>query len=69
MNNDTVDIFGAAEMTHFKPSSLRVMRHRGYGPRSFKLGGKLLYRIDDLEKWIAKQYETTSVGDDVAVNQ
>jgi predicted DNA-binding transcriptional regulator AlpA len=41
-------------------STLRYWRHRGEGPRSFLLGGRVAYKVDDVEIWIEQQYN----GDD-----
>lgn len=42
-------------------NTLAWWRHVGRGPRWFKPGGRrVLYRREDLDAWIAEQYETTS---------
>ncbi|MEJ7649408.1 MAG: helix-turn-helix domain-containing protein [Nakamurella sp.] len=46
-----------AEMTRLPLGTLRYMRHCGTGPRSFKLGRRVLYRQGDVEAWIASQYQ------------
>jgi predicted DNA-binding transcriptional regulator AlpA len=46
-----------SKMLHDKPlSTLRYWRHIGYGPKSFKLGGRVLYKANDVEQWIEEQY-------------
>nr|WP_255525346.1 helix-turn-helix domain-containing protein [Mycolicibacterium sp. BK634] len=43
-----------AEMTRTNPATLRYWRSvGGCGPRSFKLGRRVLYRRADVEQWIA----------------
>ncbi len=37
-------------------ATLRYWRHRGTGPRSFRLGRRVLYRADDLHSWIDAQH-------------
>lgn len=41
-----------AEMLRKTPAQLRWMRHNGTGPRSAKLGGRILYRELDVLDWI-----------------
>jgi excisionase family DNA binding protein len=41
-----------AERTRASVDTLRYWRHKGTGPKSFKLGRRVVYREDDLEEWI-----------------
>ena len=43
-------------------STLRYWRHVGYGPKSFKLGGRVAYKLEDVEQWIESQYNADDVG-------
>lgn len=44
-----------AEMTRTNPATLRYWRSVGdCGPKSFKLGRRVLYRRADVEQWIAE---------------
>ena len=43
----------AAELLRTPVATLRYWRHRNTGPRSFRLGRRVLYRRDDLHAWIA----------------
>ena len=36
--------------------TLRFYRHKGTGPKSFKLGGRVVYKESDVEAWIEEQY-------------
>lgn len=36
--------------------TLRYWRHIGKGPKSFKLGRRVLYRREDVEAWLEEQY-------------
>ena len=36
-------------------STARYWRMIGYGPKSFKLGRKVVYRASEVEAWIAEQ--------------
>ncbi len=38
------------------PATLRYWRHQGTGPKSFKLGRRVMYRLVDVESWLAAQY-------------
>lgn len=50
-----------SERTRVPEATLRWWRHNGTeGPRSFKLGRRVVYSEDDVEGWLREQYETTS---------
>lgn len=51
-----------AELTRTPHATLRYWRHRGTGPRSFKLGRRVMYRREDVERWMKEQYDATTVG-------
>lgn len=51
----------AAETTIAR-STLYDWRSRGIGPRSFRLGGRVVYRRVEVEAWIAAQSAATSRG-------
>jgi DNA-binding transcriptional MerR regulator len=42
-----------AEKARTTVDTLRYWRHVGIGPPSFKLGRRVLYRSEDVERWIA----------------
>ena len=46
-----------SEMTRIPVSTLRWYRHRKAGPRSAILGGRVMYRLADVEQWINEQFE------------
>ncbi|HQO64131.1 MAG TPA: helix-turn-helix domain-containing protein [Syntrophorhabdus sp.] len=46
---DAAYIYGLSEGT------LANLRYNKKGPRYFKVGRKVLYRIEDLESWITRQ--------------
>lgn len=56
---------GVSEYVHIPLGSLRAWRHQGRGPKSFKLGGRVMYLKKDVDAWIAQQYEASVVGDEV----
>ena len=41
-----------SEIARIPAESLRWMRHVGKGPKSFKLGRRVLYAVEDVEAWI-----------------
>lgn len=43
-------------------STLRYWRHTGDGPKSFKLGGRVVYKLEDVEQWIEAQYTDAAAG-------
>ncbi|HET6877723.1 MAG TPA: helix-turn-helix domain-containing protein [Jatrophihabitans sp.] len=42
-----------ADVLRTSPETVRYWRHIGTGPKSFKIGRRVLYSVDDLETWIA----------------
>ena len=55
--NDTeiLTIVEAALLLRKPVSTLRWWRHRGIGPRSFKLGRTVRYRRHDVLRWLSQQ--------------
>lgn len=41
------------------PSTMRYLRYVGAGPRSFKLGRRVLYRRCDVEAYIDQEYSAS----------
>jgi excisionase family DNA binding protein len=52
---DLLTITEAADLLRAPVATLRYWRHLGTGPRSFRLGRRVLYRRDDLHAWIDAQ--------------
>ncbi len=50
--SDLLTIAEAAQLLRAPVATLRYWRHQGSGPRSFRLGRRVLYRRDDLHAWI-----------------
>lgn len=49
-----------AEITKVPVGTLKAWRHYRQGPRSFKLGDRIVrYLRSDVDAWLAEQYETT----------
>ena len=53
---ELLTITEAAELLRAPVATLRYWRHLGTGPRSFRLGRRVLYRSDDLRSWIDAQH-------------
>jgi hypothetical protein len=45
----------AADHIGYEVSTLRKWRLKRYGPPSFRAGGRVVYRIDALNQWLAEQ--------------
>jgi excisionase family DNA binding protein len=43
----------AAKLLHVSPRTLERKRSHGDGPRFHKAGRRVLYRIDEIEAWLA----------------
>src|SRR3712207_1551690 len=54
---ELLTITEAAEVLRTPVATLRYWRHLGTGPRSFRLGRRVLYRRDDLQAWIDARRE------------
>lgn len=53
---DLLTISEVSEMTRIKEATLRWYRHNGTGPKSAKLGGRVMYRRADVIAWIEDQF-------------
>jgi len=49
---ELLTIIGAAELLRTPVATLRYWRHHNTGPRSFRVGRRVLYRRDDQRAWI-----------------
>jgi predicted DNA-binding transcriptional regulator AlpA len=54
---ELLTITEAAELLRAPVATLRYWRHLGTGPRSFRLGRRVLYRSEDLRSWIDAEYD------------
>ncbi len=52
---ELLTIADAAALLRAPVATLRYWRHLRTGPRSFRLGRRVLYRRDDLHDWIDHQ--------------
>ncbi|MHA7153625.1 helix-turn-helix transcriptional regulator [Arthrobacter sp. TMN-50] len=46
-----------AEMLRKTPAQLRWMRHNGTGPKSAKIGGRVMYREQDVIDWVNAAFD------------
>ena len=59
---ELLTITEAAELLRAPVATLRYWRHLGTGPRSFRLGRRVLYRRDDLRAWVEEQLGHSVTG-------
>jgi predicted DNA-binding transcriptional regulator AlpA len=50
--HELLTITEAAAITRAPLATLRYWRHLGTGPRSFRLGRRVVYRRGDIDAWI-----------------
>lgn len=55
-----------AERWNLSPRTLEQWRWRGVGPRYLKLGGRVIYRLNDIEGFEAERLHASTVGPIVA---
>ena len=46
-----------ADMTRIPVATLRFWRHKGTGPKSFRIGRRVVFRQSDVQGWIDARYE------------
>jgi len=51
-----------AETYRTSPETVRYWRHVGKGPKSFKVGRRVLYAVEDVEAWIEAARADTPVS-------
>ncbi len=60
--SELLTILEAAELLRAPVATLRYWCHPGTGPRSFRLGRRVLYRRDDMRTWIDARHDADSAG-------
>ena len=53
--DELLTIAEVADIVRAPIATLRYWRHLGHGPRSFRLGRRVVYRVADLRAWIDLQ--------------
>lgn len=56
-NQKLLRIEQVAERTGVSVSTLRHWRHHGTGPKSARIGRRVVYRPEDVDAWIAAQFD------------
>ncbi len=56
MNDKLLTVTEVADLTGLQEATLRWFRHCGKGPRSGKLGRRVMYRESDVLAWIDQQF-------------
>ena len=56
MHNKLLTTTEVAEMTRLPEATIRWFRHAGKGPRSARLGRRVVYREADVLQWIEDQF-------------
>lgn len=59
---ELLTISEAAELLRAPVATLRYWRHLGSGPRSFRLGRRVLYRRDDVRSWINAHRDSSAAS-------
>ena len=54
-HHDLLTITEAAAIVRAPVATLRYWRHVGTGPRSFRLGKRVVYKAEDVRAWIDEQ--------------
>lgn len=49
---DLMTMDEVSEFVRIPVSTLRFYRHKGTGPKSAKIGGRIMYRRTDVEAWL-----------------
>ena len=58
--SDLLTLAEAAAFLRAPVATLRYWRHLGIGPDGFRLGRRVLYRRQDLDRWVTEQREAQS---------
>lgn len=56
MPDKLLTVTEVADMTRLPEATIRWFRHAGKGPRSAKLGRRVVYRESDVLQWIEDQF-------------
>lgn len=56
MNEELMLVTEVSEKCRIPAPTLRYWRQTGEGPKSFKVGRRVMYRRSDVEQWLEAQY-------------
>ncbi|MDX2520537.1 MULTISPECIES: helix-turn-helix domain-containing protein [Streptomyces] len=59
---DTESGPGIATRLGVRPGTIRTWRNQGRGPRTWRLNGRVVSSVDDIEAYLARQAATTARG-------
>lgn len=54
---DLMTMDEVSEFVRIPVSTLRFYRHKGNGPKSAKIGGRIMYRRADVEAWLDAAFD------------
>lgn len=57
-NHSLMTIQEVSDLTRVPVATLRYWRHQTSGPKSARFGGRLMYRREDVEKWVSEAFAT-----------
>jgi hypothetical protein len=60
VTSDLLTLPEAAALLRSPIATLRYWRHLGIGPDGFRLGRRVMYRREDLNRWVAEQRQAES---------
>lgn len=55
MHGQLLTLSETADILRTPVATLRYWRHLGIGPDGFRVGRRVMYRIEDLNRWITEQ--------------
>ena len=58
--SDLLTIPEVAERLRVPPATLRYWRTRGEGPKGFKVGRRVVYRADVVERWVVEREDAAT---------
>ena len=63
MSDPILILSEVVEITRVPAATLRYWRHLadGSGPRSFKIGRRVMYKQSDVDTWLDQQYAATDL--------
>jgi predicted DNA-binding transcriptional regulator AlpA len=61
-SDELLTISEVAAIVRAPIATLRYWRHLDTGPRSFRLGRRVVYRVGDLRTWIDAQVDASEAG-------
>lgn len=60
--DEIISTIEVSQMTGLPKGTLRYFRSTNQGPASFTLGRRVVYRLSEVQRWIAEQEQATRRG-------